>query len=184
MCSRGSSPRGRGKRKPGEYLRMKDGLIPAWAGKTSRWSLSRPCRAAHPRVGGENPSRRSWLVRPGGSSPRGRGKLQHRRVGHNDGGLIPAWAGKTLIPYLLLPPSSGSSPRGRGKPAYLPGRLKGGRLIPAWAGKTRRPPGCGRTHEAHPRVGGENAYSARLFSNSAGSSPRGRGKLHPAFPCR
>ena len=35
---------------------------------------------------------------------------------------------------------------------------------------------CTRTTEAHPRSRGENAYSARDFSNRAGSSPLTRGK--------
>ena len=56
-----------------------------------------------------------------------------------------------------------------------------GRLIPARAGKTvewqsRRLPG-----RAHPRAGGENGVGVSRAGHCAGSSPRGRGKLPPAF---
>ena len=91
----GSSPRGRGKL--GVAAERLDGgrLIPAWAGKTSvimarfgRWQ-------AHPRVGGENGgwARRARYDR--GSSPRGRGKPDNRRLQVAGRRLIPAWAGKT-----------------------------------------------------------------------------------------
>ena len=57
LCSysfRGSSPRGRGKRRRNCSRRITARLIPAWAGKTFRSGFG-PFRAgAHPRVGGEN----------------------------------------------------------------------------------------------------------------------------------
>ena len=92
---RGSSPRGRGKPTclPPNYSPA--GLIPAWAGKTRSRLCWTPSSRAHPRVGGENSQSSSEIRRRVGSSPRGRGKLQHGRVGHDGGGLIPAWAGKT-----------------------------------------------------------------------------------------
>ena len=70
----GSSPRGRGKHGPGEYLSPNDGLIPARAGKTGGGVGQHEHGRAHPRAGGENttstPTCRAIL----GSSPRGRGK--------------------------------------------------------------------------------------------------------------
>ena len=154
---RGSSPRGRGKRRSCDDHDVIEGLIPAWAGKTSGSRKTRDLSTAHPRVGGENVS----LDKAGhgvfGSSPRGRGKqgdwsgLQ-RRVG-----LIPAWAGKTTASKLSSRPATahprvggenmsitqramrtvGSSPRGRGKPPGTNFFMRGFRLIPAWAGKTQ-----------------------------------------------
>ena len=153
----GSSPRGRGKRRSCDDHDVIEGLIPAWAGKTSGSRKTRDLSTAHPRVGGENVS----LDKAGhgvfGSSPRGRGKqgdwsgLQ-RRVG-----LIPAWAGKTTASKLSSRPATahprvggenmsitqramrtvGSSPRGRGKPPGTNFFMRGFRLIPAWAGKTQ-----------------------------------------------
>ena len=91
----GSSPRGRGKL--GDVLETAGarGLIPAWAGKTSRPGSPPAALRAHPRVGGENSTKLSITGVTLGSSPRGRGKRNcqsSRPIWH---GLIPAWAGKT-----------------------------------------------------------------------------------------
>ena len=176
IYARGSSPRGRGKQWGIGGGLVLSRLIPAWAGKT--WSTPPPAHPtrAHPRVGGENFSMLSTSSHPLGSSPRGRGK--HLLVGGAlaVGGLIPAWAGKTICSWSFLldeaahprvggenllkapprPDSIGSSPRGRGKPYYMTFYGTGIRLIPAWAGKTMclTPMTC--KTGAHPRVGGEN----------------------------
>ena len=76
--------------------------------------------------------------------------------------------------------SLGSSPRGRGKHMRDLGDRIGNRLIPAWAGKTWDLRVGGETDWAHPRVGGENSIEETTGALSAGSSPRGRGKLHDA----
>ena len=52
--SQGSSPRGRGKRGRRGLVGLGEGLIPAWAGKTTKASSSASTPRAHPRVGGEN----------------------------------------------------------------------------------------------------------------------------------
>ena len=153
----GSSPRGRGKRDRDIRRRLQGRLIPAWAGKTRYRVRPRHRLGAHPRVDGENLARAVSVVRPGGSSPRGRGKLTLDDPGHVMRGLIPAWAGKTTGEPVDArhtgahprvggenPPGSsrrgsggGSSPRGRGKRHVVGRRVAGVRLIPAWAGKTR-----------------------------------------------
>ena len=91
----GSSPRGRGKRYLSSNGDHRPGLIPAWAGKTSRHPPTPGPDAAHPRVGGENISGLFIDAAAKGSSPRGRGKLERLAVFFDGGGLIPAWAGKT-----------------------------------------------------------------------------------------
>ena len=152
----GSSPRGRGKRSGGVRHGLRGWLIPAWAGKTVAVDPALDVGRAHPRVGGENTVKKYQIDWVQGSSPRGRGK--HTGNGCNDPrrGLIPAWAGKTLVSSswpqhrgahprvggenLTLCAgqldAQGSSPRGRGKPRRDRDtrRLRG--LIPAWAGKT------------------------------------------------
>ena len=133
---RGSSPRGRGKRRvcaPGTGF---PGLIPAWAGKTPRPARDQEKVRAHPRVGGENAERVGQWPLQGGSSPRGRGKRNPDRASPAARRLIPGWAGKTSRTMaasaasrahprvggengsgaVLLLDQSGSSPRGRGKP--------------------------------------------------------------------
>ena len=198
----GSSPRGRGKLLQRERKQGRHGLIPAWAGKTTRT----PCQAcrvrAHPRVGGEN----------GG----GTGRLPLEL------GLIPAWAGKTLTMTFRLDRlgahprvggenaagvigtfvAGGSSPRGRGKPpgnpirsdtcaahprvggenGAFPGCQAGCKgLIPAWAGKTSNSRRAQSKPSAHPRVGGENYVDVVPSMKGFGSSPRGRGKPDRGF---
>ena len=91
----GSSPRVRGK--PGRACPpgAGPGLIPACAGKTGRGAGPWGDGAAHPRVCGENFTRKEWGEMLMGSSPRVRGK--QRRLHGNPvlPGLIPACAGKT-----------------------------------------------------------------------------------------
>ena len=91
----GSSPRGRGKLHIAHMRHHARRLIPARAGKTSAGSQGGSGSSAHPRAGGENMrfslSTFSWL----GSSPRGRGKPRVARQERQQGGLIPARAGKT-----------------------------------------------------------------------------------------
>ena len=125
-----------------------------------------------------------------------RGKLWPMPVLLNNGGLIPAYAGKTQQHECDAAQSSahprvcgenpvssnraavtrGSSPRMRGKRAG-PGRSGGPcGLIPAYAGKTRVGAGSVSARSAHPRVCGENLPKALPMISAAGSSPRMRGK--------
>ena len=132
-----------------------------------------------------------------GSSPRGRGKLGISQADLARLRLIPARAGKTRRSGSLSPPPSahpraggennlraspghcsrGSSPRGRGKPTGPPRPASKPRLIPARAGKTTSQRRSGHARTAHPRAGGENNTCLRASVDTAGSSPRGRGKL-------
>ena len=93
----GSSPRGRGKRWRNHGYESLPRLIPAWAGKTSSCLWSAFARRAHPRVGGENTGDIENAVKDAGSSPRGRGKRRRPARDRRGMGLIPAWAGKTLL---------------------------------------------------------------------------------------
>ena len=137
------------------------------------------------------------MVRPRGSSPRGRGKRARVFASAAIGGLIPARAGKTRTRTSSTSVSrahpraggeneagdekgatfEGSSPRGRGKLRFHPHNAHPHGLIPARAGKT--PPRSARrpSRPAHPRAGGENSESGSKLDISYGSSPRGRGKL-------
>ena len=92
----GSSPRGRGKLHETKLRARHRGLIPAWAGKTRLMSAGMTQVRAHPRVGGENAAGRARQQPDMGSSPRGRGKPPIVGAYTMTGGLIPAWAGKTV----------------------------------------------------------------------------------------
>ena len=73
--AKGSSPRGRGKRRRSERRLRSVRLIPARAGKTSPDAGALASQSAHPRAGGENNTILSPAWPSTGSSPRGRGKL-------------------------------------------------------------------------------------------------------------
>ena len=94
--STGSSPRVRGKQPVEPLGGQPRGLIPACAGKTKPARPRRLGPWAHPRVCGENILAPVVLLAARGSSPRVRGKPDHRRRVPHLGGLIPACAGKTL----------------------------------------------------------------------------------------
>ena len=155
----GSSPRVRGKLGEREGGEVGPGLIPACAGKTRRHAAASDRARAHPRVCGENRRGTSSPLSGCGSSPRVRGKLLVVRVAQHH---------------------RGSSPRVRGKPAHRRDRGRRGGLIPACAGKTDRLHWTTPPRRAHPRVCGENLVQDRVRENTAGSSPRVRGK--PPYP--
>ena len=91
----GSSPRVRGKPRPGRGYPHPVRLIPACAGKTGPARAGCSPARAHPRVCGENAAI-SWAASwSGGSSPRVRGKRCRRRRAPVRRRLIPACAGKT-----------------------------------------------------------------------------------------
>ena len=196
----GSSPRVRGKPRDHRQRPPQPGLIPACAGKTTCGRDRGQSDRAHPRVCGENRTRGVWTADFQGSSPRVRGKHELLRgLGHRCR-LIPACAGKTLpskrgrIEATAHPRvcgenedgpgfgagGGGSSPRVRGKRSRGRGRRWSRRLIPACAGKTVGGKKKGRREAAHPRVCGENLGDLIDRAATVGSSPRVRGKQHPA----
>ena len=133
--TRGSSPRGRGKRCRRRRPPTRRGLIPARAGKTIGRDGVSDVKRAHPRAGGENMFYETELADARGSSPRGRGKLECGLTVLGGERLIPARAGKTperaatrqcawahpraggenAIRAETVDGLRGSSPRGRGK---------------------------------------------------------------------
>ena len=171
------------------------GIIPAYAGNTTRhrrrWSSWRD----HPRVCGEHRHDHGGSRFRGGSSPRMRGT--HLRHLHflDFTGIIPAYAGNTPAGQ---PPTDhrrdhprvcgehfkvaierlnswGSSPRMRGTLVEhdLPSWLEG--IIPAYAGNTGPPIVWLSCRRDHPRVCGEHTSGVRVTRMVRGSSPRMRG---------
>ncbi len=133
------------------------GIIPAYAGST--WvSASTPiCTRDHPRVCGEHPNHSRKLFAQSGSSPRMRGAPCEPHVAYAPHGIIPAYAGSTLLrqerkeaerdhprvcgehrqPMPQQVFGTGSSPRMRGArgSTYMTRILIG--IIPAYAGSTQ-----------------------------------------------
>ena len=173
---KGSSPLTRGKPQHVAGDRLRDGLIPAHAGKTPQPVRADADRRAHPRSRGENAATDVRRANASGSSPLMRGKRHDQRFPSLRRGLIPAHAGKTSyrsvrrLDRRAHPRSRGenrrrrfaheiamgSSPLTRGKHVGDLGVLVGRGLIPAHAGKT-----------APPRA---------VIAYSCGSSPLTRGK--------
>ena len=94
---RGSSPRMRGT--PGRFHNLRDetGIIPAYAGNTSHREKREVQTGDHPRVCGEHVlGKRSWAISEG-SSPRMRGTRDNQRHRNVVEGIIPAYAGNTLM---------------------------------------------------------------------------------------
>ena len=96
----GSSPLTRGKPLPERGLRLRRGLIPAHAGKTSPSAPGGIASRAHPRSRGENSISIGSASRMPGSSPLTRGKPGGAALPIRTPGLIPAHAGKTALPDL------------------------------------------------------------------------------------
>ena len=176
-------------------MRRPGGLIPAHAGKTLGQDSTGRSGWAHPRSRGENVTPSTGVVRVEGSSPLTRGKHRDRRADTRRQGLIPAHAGKTVIPVATqigqaAHPRSrgenqqaaieeqkgkGSSPLTRGKLGIGVGDVGDGGLIPAHAGKTEVQEVGGTMPGLIPAHAGK---TARFRPGRAGRSahPRSRGE--------
>ena len=132
-----------------------------------------------------------------GSSPRMRGARARRYRFRSDRGIIPAYAGSTVLgrkrallwrdhPRVCGEHDastetsrlrSGSSPRMRGAPWRSSTRPSSRWIIPAYAGSTRRTAPRIRQAWDHPRVCGEHQVLSASEVRRLGSSPRMRGAL-------
>ena len=191
----GSSPRMRGTLRLPAVAVFDHGIIPAYAGNTRCCWPSCWCCRDHPRVCGEHMLRERRIVWQAGSSPRMRGTPFGRRLHFRPPGIIPAYAGNTVVRVRRLPllgdhprvcgehvrlararvPVQGSSPRMRGTPEWLDGEAWADGIIPAYAGNTC---GCRERRQGagdHPRVCGEHIGKKSEVRSDRGSSPRMRG---------
>ena len=196
----GSSPRMRGTRAVRAACGRAGGIIPAYAGNT-RWMIP-PVRARgdHPRVCGEHCGEHSASFGVLGSSPRMRGTHSRCRRAANVTGIIPAYAGNTMMTPRLttatwdhprvcgehdpLVPSVcdvlGSSPRMRGTPFVVIAVTVWRGIIPAYAGNTLPVLPNPFSPRDHPRVCGEHGEIDVCMAGNMGSSPRMRGT--PVIP--
>ena len=170
-------------------------IIPALAGNTPAWSPPTTAPTDHPRSRGEYVSGRRRGTPPGGSSPLSRGirsgDVSHAMVG----GIIPALAGNTILPFsqcLLRPdhPRSrgeypvhcrnsgfccGSSPLSRGIPPSETSIVDTSGIIPALAGNTHQASRFLCDPKDHPRSRGEYTTGPSKTPSRSGSSPLSRG---------
>ncbi|RYP99496.1 hypothetical protein PG22506_1223 [Bifidobacterium pseudolongum subsp. globosum] len=152
----GSSPRMRGKHDRPHPNPARQRIIPAHAGQTCTRANHAGANSDHPRACGANPNAPANTGRPGGSSPRMRGKRRADCGAAAPLRIIPAHAGQTHMRSRLvtcwpdhpracganqmgthsLLLSCGSSPRMRGKHTSTREDAIGMRIIPAHAGQT------------------------------------------------
>ena len=158
--------------------------------------------SVHPRVCGEQCSRRRLLRVSFGSSPRVRGTVcrvtfddQIPRfipacAGNrsSDGDPDPCWSvhprvcGEQLILKPLSRAACGSSPRVRGTGSGFGAAVLGNRFIPACAGNSDKVPIMLDKASVHPRVCGEQQSPPSRIVPDAGSSPRVRGTVGTGNP--
>ena len=139
------------------------------------------------------------LQRRAGSSPRMRGAPSTQDHTGRSAGIIPAYAGSTMLMRGVSPPledhprvcgehescqasistDEGSSPRMRGAQSHGGRRFLSGRIIPAYAGSTHLTSISGRIARDHPRVCGEHQNLPQVCGSRYGSSPRMRGARKP-----
>ena len=180
MVRTGSSPRMRGKLRVERGRDDKIRIIPAHAGQTHGRRYMADRTPDHPRACGANKGAFAQTLSADGSSPRMRGKPEHRHPGHGHRRIIPAHAGQTS-PHAIMPPRStdhpracgangsmtcafrscsGSSPRMRGKHDLRQQPRRKLRIIPAHAGQTDLPAGRAIESADHPRACGANIVAA------------------------
>ena len=116
-----------------------------------------------------------------GTSPRMRGKHEHRNSCFKYNRNIPAHAGKTHRSRTGYRYRPGTSPRMRGKLRGIFCTDERYRNIPAHAGKTQLSRSDHDPPEEHPRACGENYVGFIELLNFSGTSPRMRGKQNPGF---
>ena len=192
----GSSPLTRGKPAAPRGAEVRDGLIPAHAGKTRPRSRRYGTSRAHPHSCGENMVSDGKVSLEDGSSPLTRGKPGVHNPEGAARGLIPAHTGRTCVRYAgcrcsrAHPHScgengtlavqdlcaTGSSPLTRGKLEFDGLQPAAVGLIPAHAEKTHWESPPARPRRVHPRSRGENANSISEPVLPNGSSPLTRGK--------
>ncbi len=180
----GSSPRVRGTRAVVVGSRRPIRFIPACAGNSAATAAPRAGNAgSSPRVRGTRSAKGTPAIRRR-FIPACAGNSQRRRAQPSVPAVHPRVCGELRDTRYRWLRYSGSSPRVRGTPEHLELNATPLRFIPACAGNSCATPPQSGTPSVHPRVCGELiAGNPRAFLVD-GSSPRVRGTLCSAMPCR
>ena len=199
--SPGSSPRVRGEEILEQDLRLRRGIIPAGAGRSSASFLKYSSFRDHPRGCGEKSESLPCLLRRRGSSPRVRGEVSETSARSSSPGIIPAGAGRRegvgglaclfgdhprgcgeKYPASTSScPRRGSSPRVRGEGGLPPAAAHERGIIPAGAGRSVIIVRRALIARDHPRGCGEKPDGVTHLDSSLGSSPRVRGEVSFGF---
>ena len=95
VAFQGSPPRMRGRENSEGVTRNGSRITPAYAGKSGMAAAQRLLNQDHPRVCGEESGPMPYLLCSSGSPPRMRGRAPQRTLNHRQGGITPAYAGKS-----------------------------------------------------------------------------------------
>ena len=171
----GSSPLARGGQRHTAILSLRDGLIPAGAGRTSASGRTGSASRAHPRWRGADVGNFQATFSPEWLIPAGAGRTSVRVRTKSCPGAHPRWRGADADAHRPESFPKGSSPLARGgQPGRAPGEVGAG-LIPAGAGRTSSAPRSKRPRRAHPRWRGADHRSPLPACGGVGSSPLARG---------
>ena len=130
-------------------------ITPAYAGKSLPTPCSKTSFRDHPRLCGEKPRSPAAKGTSRGSPPPMRGKVNPTHVKLIDGGITPAYAGKSKHRYFPSLETIGSPPPMRGKAHKASMTLHRSGITPAYAGKSGIQ-GLKRVlKKDHPRLCGE-----------------------------
>ena len=156
-------------------LCLHDGIIPAYAGNTTRRERQGDRDGDHPRVCGEHPAVKWIRAMWRGSSPRMRGTPSCVKSACREDRDHPRVCGEHCGCGFAAGESSGSSPRMRGTQVVLVAVERQAGIIPAYAGNTTAPNVPISFARDHPRVCGEHLSATKGWGVRGGSSPRMRG---------
>ena len=134
----------------------------------------------HPRMRGEHVALHYVPAAGYGSSPHARGTRLMPRAAYLARPVHPRMRGEHCVRPISAYFVCGSSPHARGTPFWAPGPHRQVWFIPACAGNTCRGLVAGMVSSVHPRMRGEHASVANLWTCPAGSSPHARGTLSRA----
>ena len=151
----GSPPRMRGKGVKHRDGRVRVGITPAYAGKSTDGLESDWRTRDHPRVCGEKLEFACFEVFAYGITPAYAGKSGRPPQGpppHQDHPRVCGEKGYNVVRRLR---GIGSPPRMRGKDCITPLLSSGQGITPAYAGKSIFRPDCKAKRKDHPRVCGE-----------------------------
>ncbi len=192
----GSPPHARGQPVCLARVRVVDRFTPACAGTTRtgcRRSMPGP---VHPRMRGDNVTGSRPQLHQPGSPPHARGQRSRKAHENPHRRFTPACAGTTsarpvprtqhsvhprmrgdnstatCFPLVMY----GSPPHARGQLSFLPGEVTALRFTPACAGTTYPRPAPTARSTVHPRMRGDNRWTARFELPFDGSPPHARGQ--------
>ena len=194
--SLGSPPPMRGKVDNVSTILAAVRITPAYAGKSTKKCCCSCVSEDHPRLCGEKQFKFHLLYLQKGSPPPMRGKEIADVHDGKDGGITPAYAGKSCyrgrkdlcyedhprlcgekIPQQYETGSKwGSPPPMRGKGPFCGGSLFEVGITPAYAGKSNSVAAASDREQDHPRLCGEKASSAALKTRNGGITPAYAGK--------